>query len=214
MTRVLIIYPSEIWSAGLESVLWAIGWDVAGRWVDMKQALAAVETSRNDLLIVAKSHFEQAPLHNRKSAICPRYCAKRIIVLEPDATFSARDFVALNVEGLILSSATATEFGDCLAVVNKGGRWIDPEILSLLGKPERSLEDCAELSDREAEIAGLAAEGLSNKEIALLLEVSDGTVKMHMHHILTKFRLASRLELIGQFGRPLVETARSDIVRR
>ena len=52
-----------------------------------------------------------------------------------------------------------------------------------------------DLSSREQEVARLAASGMSNKHIARELDLSDGTVKMHMHLILAKLRLASRVEL-------------------
>jgi hypothetical protein len=37
---------------------------------------------------------------------------------------------------------------------------------------------------------------MSNKRIARALQVSDGTVKMHMHHVLAKLRLVSRSDLV------------------
>lgn len=49
-------------------------------------------------------------------------------------------------------------------------------------------------------MAHLAASGLSNKLIARELDLSDGTVKMHMHHILAKLRLGSRIELTQSFA--------------
>ena len=52
-----------------------------------------------------------------------------------------------------------------------------------------------ELSNREQQVARLAASGLSNKRIARALQVTDGTIKMHMHHILAKLQLSSRFDL-------------------
>ena len=52
------------------------------------------------------------------------------------------------------------------------------------------------LSDREYQIAHLAARALSNKEIAQHLGVAEGTVKFHLHNILRKLGIKSRSELI------------------
>lgn len=56
------------------------------------------------------------------------------------------------------------------------------------------------LSPREQEIALLVARGLSNKEVARALGVSDGTVKIHLHSIFQKLGAKSRYGLIVQGG--------------
>jgi len=51
------------------------------------------------------------------------------------------------------------------------------------------------LSDRQREVTLLAAEGLSNKEIARRLEISDGTVKVHLQQIYSKLGIRNRTML-------------------
>ncbi|MCP4875338.1 MAG: two-component system response regulator NarL [Gammaproteobacteria bacterium] len=52
-----------------------------------------------------------------------------------------------------------------------------------------------EFTSREEEIVGLIAEGKNNKLIARELEISEGTVKVHVKNILRKLNLSSRLEV-------------------
>jgi len=52
------------------------------------------------------------------------------------------------------------------------------------------------LSTREREVARLVARGLTNPEIARELEISVGTVKDHVHHILQRLGLRSRQQLL------------------
>jgi len=52
-----------------------------------------------------------------------------------------------------------------------------------------------ELSRREAEVAGLVAEGLSNREIARRLVISERTAETHVQHILTKLGFGSRSQI-------------------
>jgi two-component system nitrate/nitrite response regulator NarL len=61
-----------------------------------------------------------------------------------------------------------------------------------------------ELTDREREILGHIASGLSNKQIARVLGISDGTVKVHIKNLLRKLGAHSRLEaaLLAVEGRP------------
>lgn len=59
---------------------------------------------------------------------------------------------------------------------------------------ERRMAD-SELTERERQTLVLIAEGMSNKLIARQLGISDGTVKTHVKHLLSKLNLHSRLEL-------------------
>lgn len=70
------------------------------------------------------------------------------------------------------------------------------EILATaLRKPERaSNRALASLTSRELEILKLIAKGMSNKLIARELDISDGTVKVHVKHFLKKLNLRSRVE--------------------
>lgn len=58
--------------------------------------------------------------------------------------------------------------------------------------------ELSKLTRRELEVALLAAEGLSNKEIASELNISQGTTKIHLHTIYGKLGIKNRLVLIVQ----------------
>nr|WP_238988843.1 response regulator transcription factor [Calorimonas adulescens] len=51
------------------------------------------------------------------------------------------------------------------------------------------------LTEREMDIAGLIAEGLSNRDIAKRLYISEGTVKNHISSILSKLDLKDRTQI-------------------
>jgi DNA-binding NarL/FixJ family response regulator len=51
------------------------------------------------------------------------------------------------------------------------------------------------LTPREVEIVRMVAAGHRNREIGDRLSISEGTVKLHLHHIYEKLRLEGRLEL-------------------
>ena len=59
---------------------------------------------------------------------------------------------------------------------------------------EKPVTDISNLTNRELEILELIAKGLSNKLIARELDISDGTVKVHVKHLLKKLNLRSRVE--------------------
>jgi two-component system nitrate/nitrite response regulator NarL len=51
------------------------------------------------------------------------------------------------------------------------------------------------LTDRERQIMGLVSEGLSNKEIGRRLNIADGTIKVHLHHVYQKLEISNRTVL-------------------
>jgi DNA-binding NarL/FixJ family response regulator len=57
-------------------------------------------------------------------------------------------------------------------------------------------EPFADLSDREQQVVTLVCDGLSNKEAAKKLNVTEGTVKTHLHAIFEKLGVRSRIELM------------------
>lgn len=64
-----------------------------------------------------------------------------------------------------------------------------------LRRPEKKVNNAIDsLTARELEILKLIAKGLSNKLIARALDISDGTVKVHVKHLLKKMNLRSRVE--------------------
>lgn len=62
-------------------------------------------------------------------------------------------------------------------------------------KPETEKADYNSLTPREKDILKLIADGLSNKMIGRKLDISDGTVKVHVKHLLKKLKLRSRVEV-------------------
>jgi DNA-binding NarL/FixJ family response regulator len=73
----------------------------------------------------------------------------------------------------------------------------------------KKAEQCSSLTTREQEIVLLAARGLSNKAIASELNLSGGTVKVHMHNIFQKLGVRTRYALIA--SAPIPQTLRRDL---
>lgn len=62
--------------------------------------------------------------------------------------------------------------------------------------PEPSMDD---LSEREAEVLNLVAQGLTNMQIALRLNVSENTIKFHLQNIYQKLNVGNRTEAAGMY---------------
>ncbi|WP_246800812.1 response regulator transcription factor [Mesorhizobium amorphae] len=84
---------------------------------------------------------------------------------------------------------------ECVNAVAAGKKWIDNKIVQQLLMSRSQQQAASRLTGRESEIADLVSRGLRNKTIAQQLNVSEGTVKMHLHHVYAKLNLGSRAEL-------------------
>jgi two-component system nitrate/nitrite response regulator NarL len=55
------------------------------------------------------------------------------------------------------------------------------------------------LTQRERQIVRLVCEGLSNKEVGQRLNITDGTIKVHLHKIFEKLRVSNRTALVAVY---------------
>ena len=78
---------------------------------------------------------------------------------------------------------------DALTRLAEGETVIDPTIVSRLLSRRREVDPLDELSDREREVLGLVAEGLSNIAIAERLFITERTVEAHVKQVFTKLRI-------------------------
>ncbi|MHB1328136.1 MAG: LuxR C-terminal-related transcriptional regulator [Gemmatimonadales bacterium] len=130
--------------------------------------------------------------------------AKVIIMGLLPAQEDVADYVRSGASGFIMKDASFAQFVATIIAV-AGGAQVLPDALtnSLFSQivrnaakknPARVLET-VRLTNRERQVVDLLAEGLSNKEIAARLHVAVHTVKSHVHNVLEKLALHSRLEV-------------------
>lgn len=185
----------EIVGAGMEALLQAAGHSVVARCSCQVDVLRTSEAYRPDIIILAENIVGQEAAKT-VLRLRARNCSVAVIfLLEKRDAITAADLLDLHVEGILLSAACATSFIDCVESVHHGRKWVDPNLLHYLVMAGRALESASSLTSREADIAHFVSKGLRNKEIARELQVSEGTVKMHLHHIYEKLQLGGRMQL-------------------
>jgi DNA-binding NarL/FixJ family response regulator len=113
--------------------------------------------------------------------------------------------IKAGANGYLLKNVKPEQLFDDLRGVMRGEAPIAPAVASKLldvlrtgGIPARGQQAIAAqdngLTRREAEILQLVADGLSNKEIANQLTITEGTVKNHVHNALEKLHLTNRVQ--------------------
>jgi DNA-binding NarL/FixJ family response regulator len=119
------------------------------------------------------------------------------------ASFKKSEIVAAaqgGAFGIMLKDTDPDTVLHCLREVAAGRKWLPPELIehALRSRAQRS-EHAARFDDiltqREQQVMFLVAEGLSNKEIAMRLDLSEGTVKIYLHKIYKKLPVSNRIAL-------------------
>jgi two-component system, NarL family, response regulator DegU len=115
------------------------------------------------------------------------------------------DFVKAGVSGFILKDASVAEFLKTIRSVSEGSQVLPQHLTGSLfsqivenaisvSKPSK-IAEAVRMTKRERQVIELIADGFTNKEIALKLNLSTYTVKSHVHNILEKLALTTRVQI-------------------
>lgn len=110
--------------------------------------------------------------------------------------------VRLGIRGLLPKEALTDDVTKCVRVVASGGTCLDPTLVgramaALLTREAAMREVSSVLTPREINVVEMVARGLRNREIAQRLFVSEGTIKVHLHHIYEKLGIGNREQLVA-----------------
>lgn len=98
------------------------------------------------------------------------------------------------VKGFLLKGCTASELLRCLRTVYDGGTFFAPEATAMLAA--RTL--APKMTKRQLRILELIAAGKTNKEIGAMTNVTEGTVKIHVNHILRRLGVDGRMAAVTE----------------
>lgn len=148
--------------------------------------------SQNSLQVVKliKQHF-----HETKIIVMD------LIPLQADVF----EFVQAGVSGFILKDANVNDLYKTIRSVYQGAQVLPPHLTGSLFSQivERAIKesnhssivDSVRMTKRERQVIELIADGLTNKEIAQKIHLSTYTVKSHVHNILEKLALHTRVQI-------------------
>ncbi len=149
-------------------------------------------------------------LHNRNSLAVVKFVKKdfsdaKVIIMDiAPVPGDINLFIKAGASAFILKDATFDEFLSTIHAVAEGAKVIPPNLSSSLISQiveyalkgyKTKLKAAVRMTKREREVVGLIGDGLSNKEIAQSMNISTFTVKSHIHNIMEKLTLHTRLEI-------------------
>lgn len=203
--RVLLADDERLVRAGLRMILASEpGIDVVAEAGDGFQAIEAARRFRPHIVLMDIRMPRLDGLEATRRILDGPPDGPRIIVL---TTFDLDEYVfealRAGASGFLLKDAPEEQLVAAIRVAADGGSLFAPSATRrLLGQfalravPKASPPGLAELTQREHEVLLLVARGLSNREIAAELALSEHTAKTHVAHILGKLELRDRIQAV------------------
>ena len=180
------------------------GFKVLAASADVDEALAKAREARPDVILVdfGLEDHDSVSLTATVHAEIPgaRVIIMGLLPIQEDVAM----YVRAGASGFIMKDASFDDFFATIRAV-AGGAEVLPQALtnSLFSQIARNaaggskvrIMEAVRLTNRERQVIELLGEGLSNKEIATRLHIAVHTVKSHVHNVLEKLALRSRLEV-------------------
>jgi DNA-binding NarL/FixJ family response regulator len=205
--RVLLADDQALIRAGFRVLLEAAG-DIAvvGEAADGAQAVRLARSERADVVLMdIRMPGTDGLAATRRIAADDGLAGVRVIIL---TTFETDEYVYQAIRsgasGFLLKDAEPADLIQAVRVVARGEALLAPSvtrrlITDLASRPDRPRTDdrlLGRLTEREREVLGLVAAGLSNDEIAGRLFVSPLTAKTHVSRIMSKLGAHDRAQLV------------------
>ncbi|MFD7655049.1 response regulator [Actinosynnema sp. NPDC059797] len=203
MVKVLVADDQEMVREGFAALLAAQpDIEVVGSAGDGAEAVAQVRRLRPDVVLM------DVRMPGTDGLTATRLLADdpvRVLVL---TTFDLDDYVyealRAGASGFLLKHAPASELLAAVRVVARGEALLAPSVTKRLiedfvkSRPARVVRPASlgALTERETEVLGLVARGLSNAEIAAHLVLAEQTVKTHVSRVLMKLGLRDRAQAV------------------
>lgn len=205
--RILLVDDQPLFRRALATLISAqFDLTVVGEAENGRDALEKVRALRPDLVIM-DVNMPVASGVDGVAAIRQAGFTIPIVMLtvseDDDDLFES---IKAGANGYLLKNVRPEQLFDDLRGVMRGEAPIAPAVASKLlealrtggiparGQPAPSAGPDSGLTRRENEILELVADGLSNKEIANQLTITEGTVKNHVHNALEKLHLTNRVQ--------------------
>ena len=202
--RVLICDDHALFRRGLVMVLESeAGIEVVAEAEDGEEAVRHAAEAAPDVVLMDVRMPKVSGIEATRSIAEVVPTAKILMLTVSDEEEDLYEAVKAGATGYLLKEISIEEVANAIRAVMTGQSLISPSMASKLLSEFNNLAKAAQqkvlapkLTDRELQVLKLVAQGMSNREVAEQLFISENTVKNHVRNILEKLHLHSRMEAV------------------
>lgn len=202
--RVAVVDDQELFRRGLTMLLGIEpGIEVVGEAGDGVEGVALAVSTVPDVVLLDVRMPKQSGIEACVAIKEAVPMTKIIMLTVSDDEADLYEAVKSGASGYLLKDSSIEEVAQGIRVVADGQSLISPSMAAKLidefktmSTPDRNATTTLKLTDRELEVLRLVARGLSNRDVASELAISENTVKNHVRNILEKLQLHSRMEAV------------------
>lgn len=174
---------------------------VVARCMNGEECLVAVRRYEPDVLVLDLRMPRKDGLTVLRELHREKHPVKVVLLAAALEEEEVLEALRLGVRGMVLKELAPQMVIQCVRKVHAGEQWLEKQafgraLQTLLRREAGEREAGAVLTPRELEMVGMVARGLRNKEMSERMNISEGTVKIHLHHIYRKLKVENRVELI------------------
>ena len=180
--------------------------EVTGMDPQPSSILDAIAEQKPDVVLVSSALEGSATLgFELTRQVRSSHASTRVILLMDNSTPSAVvEAFRCGAQGIFSRTQSAKTLAKCISSVHQGQVWANSAELTYLlqalreAAPMRMVDSRGDaiLSKREQDVVHCVAEGLSNREIASRLKLTEHTVKNYLFRIFDKLGVSSRVEVV------------------
>ena len=204
--RVMICDDHALFRRGLRMVLESEeGMEVVAEAEDGAEAMRQAEELAPDVVLMDVRMPNISGIDATRQIAEAVPSAKILMLTVSDEEDDLYDAIKAGANGYLLKEISIEEVASAIRAVITGQSLISPSMASKLlnefnqlarRAEEKSSVPSPRLTERELEVLRLVATGMSNREIASQLYISENTVKNHVRNILEKLHLHTRMEAV------------------
>ena len=172
---------------------------VVGEAGDGVEAVAMAAETRPDVVLLDVDMPRHQPVEGVRRLMQVSPGSKVIVLSMYDDPQLVREMLRAGVAGYLHKSVGLRDLAGAIRGATSGQERVTVSVVSrhAFGRPGNNSRP-GQLSVREQEVLALVAEALSNRQIAVRLSITEGTVKRHLRNVFDKLGAVSRIDAVNK----------------